>query len=83
MSILWTILIGFVVGLVARFLVPGRDPGGIVLTTLLGVVGAVVATYLGQFVGLYRVNESAGFIGAVIGAILILVIYRSLARRRA
>ena len=62
---------------------PGRDPIGIVLTTLLGVVGAVVATYLGQFVGLYHVDERAGFIGAVIGAILVLAVYRSLRRPRA
>ncbi|HYZ31285.1 MAG TPA: GlsB/YeaQ/YmgE family stress response membrane protein [Crenalkalicoccus sp.] len=81
MGIIWTIIIGFLAGLVARFLHPGRDPGGFIITTLLGIVGAVVATYLGQAVGIYRAGEGAGFVGAVVGAVIILVIYGALARR--
>ncbi len=76
MGIIWTIIIGLLAGLVAKFLMPGRDPGGFIITTLLGIVGAVVATYLGQAIGWYRAGEGAGFIGAVVGAIIILVVYR-------
>ncbi|MFC3123506.1 GlsB/YeaQ/YmgE family stress response membrane protein [Pseudoroseomonas globiformis] len=83
MGIIITIIIGFLAGLVAKFLMPGKDPGGFIITTLLGIVGAVVATYLGQAVGWYRAGEGAGFIGAVLGAIIILVIYRMVAGRRA
>jgi uncharacterized membrane protein YeaQ/YmgE (transglycosylase-associated protein family) len=75
MSILWAILIGFVVGIVAKFLMPGRDGGGFILTTLLGIVGAVAATFLGQAMGFYAAGQSAGFIGAVIGAMLVLFIF--------
>lgn len=81
MGIIWTIIIGFIAGLIAKFLMPGRDPGGFIITTLLGIVGAVVATYLGQAVGWYRAGEGAGFIGAVVGAIILLVIYRMVAGR--
>ena len=76
MGIIWSIIIGFIAGLVAKFLMPGRDPGGFIITTLLGIVGAVVATYLGQAVGWYRAGEGAGFIGAVVGAVIVLAIYR-------
>lgn len=82
MSILTTILIGLVVGIVAKFLMPGRDPGGFIITALLGIVGAVVATYLGRALSLYGPGESAGFIGAVIGSVVLLAIYRALAGRR-
>jgi uncharacterized membrane protein YeaQ/YmgE (transglycosylase-associated protein family) len=75
MSILWAILIGFVVGIVAKFLMPGRDGGGFILTTILGIIGAVAATFLGQALGIYAAGQSAGFIGAVIGAMLVLFIY--------
>ncbi len=75
MSIIWAIIIGFIVGLVAKFLMPGRDPGGFIVTTLLGIVGALVATFLGQAMGFYAAGQSAGFIGAVIGAIVVLFIY--------
>jgi uncharacterized membrane protein YeaQ/YmgE (transglycosylase-associated protein family) len=75
MSILWAILIGFVVGLVAKFLMPGRDGGGFILTAVLGIVGALAATFLGQAMGLYAAGESAGFIGAVIGAMLLLFVF--------
>ena len=81
MSILGTILIGLLAGVIAKFLMPGRDPGGFVITILLGIAGALVATYLGQALGLYAANEPAGFIGAVIGAIIILFAYRFFRRR--
>ena len=82
MSIIWAIIIGFIVGLVAKFLMPGRDPGGFIVTALLGIVGAVVATFLGQALGIYAAGQSAGFIGAVIGAIVVLVIYTLIVRGR-
>jgi uncharacterized membrane protein YeaQ/YmgE (transglycosylase-associated protein family) len=82
MSIIWAIIIGFIVGLVAKFLMPGRDPGGFIITALLGIVGAVVATFLGQAMGLYAAGQSAGFIGAVIGAIVVLFIYNLVVRGR-
>ena len=81
MGIIVTIIIGLLAGIVAKFLMPGRDPGGFIITTLLGIVGAVVATYLGQAVGWYRAGEGAGFIGAVVGAVIILAIYRMVAGR--
>jgi uncharacterized membrane protein YeaQ/YmgE (transglycosylase-associated protein family) len=83
MGILWTILIGFIVGLVAKFLMPGRDPGGFIVTVLIGIVGSVIATYLGRFMGFYQVGESAGFIAAVLGAIILLFIYRMVIGKRA
>jgi uncharacterized membrane protein YeaQ/YmgE (transglycosylase-associated protein family) len=73
--ILWTLLIGLLAGIVAKFLTPGRDPGGCIITMLLGVAGAFVATYLGQMIGWYKAGQTAGFIGAVVGAILLLVVY--------
>ncbi len=82
MGIIGTIVIGFIAGLVAKFLMPGRDPGGFIITTLLGIVGAVVASYLGQAVGWYRAGEGAGFIGAVVGAVIVLAIYRFAVGRR-
>ena len=82
MGFLWTIIIGFIAGLIAKFLMPGRDPGGFIITTLLGIIGAVVATYLGQAVGWYRPGEGAGFIGAVVGAVILLAIYRMVVSRR-
>jgi uncharacterized membrane protein YeaQ/YmgE (transglycosylase-associated protein family) len=82
MGIIWSIIIGFLAGLVAKFLMPGRDPGGFIITTLLGIVGAVVATYLGQAIGWYRAGEGAGFIGAVLGAVIVLAIYRWFVGRR-
>jgi uncharacterized membrane protein YeaQ/YmgE (transglycosylase-associated protein family) len=83
MSILATLIIGFLVGLVAKFLMPGRDPGGFIVTILLGIVGAFVATYLGQTLGWYQPGEAAGFIGSVIGAMIVLFIYRLIVGRRA
>ncbi|GAB3482592.1 GlsB/YeaQ/YmgE family stress response membrane protein [Polaromonas eurypsychrophila] len=82
MGILWTILIGFVVGIVAKFLMPGRDPAGFIITVLIGIVGSVIATYLGRFLGFYQIGESAGFIAAVLGAIILLFIYRAVSGKR-
>jgi len=82
MSIIWAVIIGFIVGIVAKFLMPGRDPGGFIVTALLGIVGAVVATFLGQAMGIYAAGQSAGFIGAVIGAIIVLFIYNLIVRGR-
>jgi uncharacterized membrane protein YeaQ/YmgE (transglycosylase-associated protein family) len=82
MTIIWAIIIGFIVGLLAKFLMPGRDPGGFIVTTLLGIVGALVATFLGQALGLYAAGQSAGFIGSVIGAIVVLAIYHMVRGRR-
>lgn len=76
MSIIWTIVIGFVAGVIAKFLMPGdNEPSGFILTTILGIVGAFVATYLGQTLGWYHPGEGAGLIGAVVGAIIVLVVY--------
>ena len=81
MGFLWTIIIGFVAGLIAKFLTPGREPSGFILTTLLGIVGALVATWLGQAVGWYRAGEGAGLIGAVVGAVIVLAVYNWFASR--
>ena len=83
MGILWAIIIGFVAGVIAKFLHPGpNEPRRFILTTLLGIAGAFVATYLGQALGLYRADESAGLIGAVVGAIIVLFVYSLVAGRR-
>jgi uncharacterized membrane protein YeaQ/YmgE (transglycosylase-associated protein family) len=73
--ILWTLLIGLLAGIVAKFLTPGNNPGGFIITTILGVAGAFLATYLGQMIGWYKAGEGAGFIGAVVGAIILLIPY--------
>ena len=84
MGILLTIIIGFVAGIIAKFLMPGsNEPSGFILTTILGIVGAFVATYLGQAVGWYRAGEGAGLIGAVVGALIVLFIWGMIANRRA
>lgn len=84
MGILWTLLIGFIAGLVAKFIMGGsREPSGFVLTTILGVVGAFVASYLGQALGLYAPGEGAGLIGAIVGAVIVLFVWGMIARRRA
>jgi uncharacterized membrane protein YeaQ/YmgE (transglycosylase-associated protein family) len=84
MHILWTIIIGFIAGVIAKFLMPGDnyEPKGFILTSILGIVGAFVATYLGQAVGWYKSGESAGFVGAVVGAIILLFIYGLIAGRQ-
>jgi uncharacterized membrane protein YeaQ/YmgE (transglycosylase-associated protein family) len=82
MGIIWTIIIGFLAGVIAKFLMPGKnEPSGFILTTLLGIVGAFLATYLGQAIGWYRAGEGAGLIGAVVGAIIVLAIWGFIARR--
>jgi uncharacterized membrane protein YeaQ/YmgE (transglycosylase-associated protein family) len=83
MNILWTIIIGFIVGIIAKFIMPGsNEPKGFILTTILGIVGAFVATYLGQAVGWYGAGESAGFIGAIVGAVILLFVYGLLTSRQ-
>lgn len=82
MSFIGAIIIGLLAGIVAKLLMPGRDPGGFIVTILLGIGGALLATWLGQAVGWYGADESAGFIGAVIGAVIILALYRMIIKRR-
>lgn len=83
MSILWTIIIGFIAGVIAKFIMPGdNEPTGFILTAILGIVGAFVATYLGQALGWYRPGEGAGLVGAVVGAIIVLLVYGMVAGRR-
>ena len=76
MNILWTILIGLAAGALAKFIMPGKDPGGIIITILIGIAGSFIFTYLGKFLGLYQEGETAGLIGAVIGSIILLAVYR-------
>jgi uncharacterized membrane protein YeaQ/YmgE (transglycosylase-associated protein family) len=81
MNILWIIVIGFVVGLIAKLIMPGSGPGGFIITVLLGIAGSFVATYIGQHFGWYRPGQPAGFIGAILGAALILFVYRLITKR--
>jgi uncharacterized membrane protein YeaQ/YmgE (transglycosylase-associated protein family) len=81
MHIVWTIVIGFLAGLVARALMPGDNPMGFILTTLLGIAGSLVATYAGQALGWYAAGTGAGFIASVVGALIVLGIYGLIARR--
>ncbi|WP_219215434.1 GlsB/YeaQ/YmgE family stress response membrane protein [Variovorax boronicumulans] len=81
MSIVWTILIGFVAGLVARALKPGDDSAGFIVTTLIGIAGSLAATYLGQAMGWYTAGQGAGFIASVVGAIVLLFVWGMLKRR--
>jgi uncharacterized membrane protein YeaQ/YmgE (transglycosylase-associated protein family) len=81
MGIIYSLIIGLIVGAVAKFFMPGKDPGGCLITSLLGIVGGATGSYLGQAMGLYRVGEPAGFIGAVLGAMLILLVYRLVFRK--
>jgi uncharacterized membrane protein YeaQ/YmgE (transglycosylase-associated protein family) len=83
MSIIWTIIIGFFAGLIAKIIMPGsNEPSGFIMTTILGVVGAIVASYLGQALGWYKAGEGAGFIGSIVGAIILLLIYGFVAGKR-
>jgi uncharacterized membrane protein YeaQ/YmgE (transglycosylase-associated protein family) len=82
MGIIWSIIIGFLAGLIAKWITPGDNkPSGFILTTVLGIIGAVLATWLGQAVGLYGPNDGAGFIGAIVGAVIILLAWSQIARR--
>jgi uncharacterized membrane protein YeaQ/YmgE (transglycosylase-associated protein family) len=83
MSILWTIIIGFVAGVIAKFIMPGdNEPAGFILTAILGIVGAFVATFLGQALGWYQPGEGAGLIGAIVGAVIVLFVYGLVAGRQ-
>jgi uncharacterized membrane protein YeaQ/YmgE (transglycosylase-associated protein family) len=82
MGILGWILFGLIVGAVAKLLMPGRDPGGIIVTMLLGVAGALLGGFLGQAMGLYREGEAAGFLMSLVGAVVLLALYRVMMRRR-
>jgi uncharacterized membrane protein YeaQ/YmgE (transglycosylase-associated protein family) len=75
MHIIWTILAGFIVGVLAKFIHPGKESMGFIMTTILGIGGSFLATFIGQALGLYQAGSTAGFIGAVIGAVILLVIY--------
>lgn len=84
MSIIGTLIIGFLAGVVAKFLMPGRnDPQGFVMTTILGIVGAFVASWLGQAIGWYGPGEGAGFIGAIVGAVIVLAVWGYFSKNRA
>ena len=83
LSFLWTIIIGFIAGVIAKFVTPGeKEPQGFILTTILGIIGALVATYLGQALGWYEAGQKAGFLGAIVGAVIILLIWGFIDRQR-
>ena len=83
MHIVWIIIIGFLAGVIAKFIMPGpNEPSGFIMTTILGIVGAVLATFIGQAIGWYGPNDGAGFIGAIVGAIVVLAIWGFIAGRR-
>lgn len=81
MGLIWTLIIGLIVGAIAKLLMPGKDPGGFIITMLLGVAGAFLASFLGRALGLYEPNGSAGIIASILGAMLLLFIYRLFAKR--
>jgi len=81
MSLIWMIIIGLIVGAVAKFIMPGKDPGGIFITIIIGIVGALIAGFLGRNLGWYSDGEPVGFIASVVGAILLLILYRMVAGR--
>jgi uncharacterized membrane protein YeaQ/YmgE (transglycosylase-associated protein family) len=83
MQLLWTLIIGLVIGAVAKFIMPGKDPGGIIVTMLIGVAGSFVGTWVGRILGLYSEGQSAGFIMSVIGALILLGIYHLVRKRSA
>ena len=83
MQLIWTLVIGLVVGALAKLLMPGKDPGGFILTMLLGIAGSFVGTYAGRMLGLYSEGQSAGFIMSVIGALILLAIYHFVRKRTA
>lgn len=79
---LWMIIVGLIVGALAKLVMPGRDPGGIIITILLGIVGSVVAGFLGRAIGWYQEGQPAGFIASVLGAVLLLFVYRTVTGQR-
>ncbi len=81
-AILWTLIIGLIVGGIAKLLMPGKDPGGCIITILLGIAGAFIAGYLGRLVGWYQPGQPAGFIASIIGAMILLLIYRLIVGKR-
>lgn len=81
-GILMTIIIGFLVGIVAKFLKPGKDPGGFIITILLGIAGSFISTFIGKTLGWYQPGQTAGFIGSVVGAIILLVIYGMVTKKK-
>jgi uncharacterized membrane protein YeaQ/YmgE (transglycosylase-associated protein family) len=81
-SILWILFIGLVIGFIAKLLMPGRDPGGCIITMLIGIAGAFIASYLGQKIGWYEPGQPASFIGSIVGAMLLLLLYRLIAPKR-
>ncbi len=83
MHLIWTIIIGFVAGAIAKLIMPGKDPGGFIITTLIGIAGALLATYLGHLIGWYKAGQGAGFIGAIVGSIILLLIYRLIRKKKA
>ena len=83
MGIISAVIIGLIIGAIAKFLMPGKDPGGWIVTILIGVAGSFIGTYLGQAFGLYRTGEPAGFIGSIVGAMILLLLYRLVVKRRA
>lgn len=83
MGVLGWIVFGLVVGLVAKFLMPGRDPGGFVITVILGIVGAVLGGFIGRSLGWYRTEDPVGFLMALVGALILLAVYRAMSRRPA
>jgi uncharacterized membrane protein YeaQ/YmgE (transglycosylase-associated protein family) len=78
MQFIWAIIVGFIVGAIAKFIMPGKDPGGFIITTLLGIGGALIATWIGRAAGWYDQQSGAGFLASIIGSILLLVIYRGI-----
>lgn len=83
MEIVWTILIGFVAGVIAKFIHPGKENMGFIMTTLLGIVGSVVAGYAGQALGIYQAGQRAGFIGSIVGALVLLIVYGLVTKKKA
>lgn len=79
---IWTLIVGLIVGFIAKFLMPGKDPGGFIITMLLGVAGSVLAHFMGAQLGMYREGEPAGFLASIIGAVILLSIYRMVSRRQ-
>jgi len=82
MAILSTLLVGLIVGAIGKLLMPGKDPGGFIITILLGIAGAFIATYIGQAIGWYKAGEPAGWIMSVIGAMILLLLYRLMFKRK-